>query len=94
MTIVPDESGFTGSVTPSRIALNDDGGLSRADPSEDSAPSPITKAKLEGSALHVTVGDGNEPIEFVVTLKDETHAEIHPKGAPPNMKPIPAEKVH
>jgi hypothetical protein len=29
-----------------------------------------------------------------VTLKDETHAEIHPKGAPPNMKPIPAEKVH
>jgi beta-lactamase regulating signal transducer with metallopeptidase domain len=93
MILVRDGSGFTGSVTPSRIALNDDGGLSRADPSEDSAPSPITKAKLEGSALHVTVGDGNERIEFSVTLKDETHAEIHPKGAPPNMKPIPAEKV-
>ena len=94
MILVRDGSGFTGSVTPSRIALNDDGGLSRADPSENSAPSPITKAKLEGSALHVTVGDGNEPIEFIVTLKDETHAEIHPKGAPPNMKPIPAQKVH
>jgi beta-lactamase regulating signal transducer with metallopeptidase domain len=94
MILVRDGSGFTGSVTGSRIALNDDGGLSRADPSEDSAPSPITKSKLEGSALHVTVGDGNEPIEFVVTLKDDTHAEIHPKGAPPNMKPIPAEKVH
>jgi hypothetical protein len=93
MILVRDGSGFTGSVTPSRIALNDDGGLSRADPSEDSAPSPITMAKLEGSALHVTVGDGNERIEFSVTLKDETHAEIHPKGAPPNMKPIPAEKV-
>jgi hypothetical protein len=26
-------------------------------------------------------------------LKDETHAEIHPVGAPPNLKPIPAEKV-
>ena len=94
MILVRDGSGFTGSVTPSRIALNDDGGLSRADPSENSAPSLITKVKLEGSALHVTVGDGNEPIEFIVTLKDETHAEIHPKGAPPNMKPIPAQKVH
>ncbi len=94
MILVRDGSRFTGSVTPSRIALNDDGGLSQADPSEDSTPKPITKASLEGSALHVTVGDGNEPFEFSVTLKDETHAEIHPKGAPPNMKPIPAEKVH
>jgi len=94
MILVRDGSRFTGSVTPSRIALNDDGGLSQADPSEDSTPKPITKASLEGSALHVTVGDGNKPFEFSVTLKDETHAEIHPKGAPPNMKPIPAEKVH
>ncbi len=94
MILVRDGSSFTGSVTPSRIALNDDGGLRRADPSEDSPPSPITKAKLEGSALHVTVGDGNEPVEFIVTLKDDTHAEIHPIGAPPNMKPIPAEKIH
>ena len=94
MILVRDGSGFTGTVTPSRIALNHEGGLMRADPSENSTPSPITKANLEGSALHVTVGDGNEPIEFIVTLKDETHAEIHPKGAPPNMQPIPAEKVH
>jgi beta-lactamase regulating signal transducer with metallopeptidase domain len=94
MILVRDGSGFTGSVTPSRIALNDDGGLSQADPSDDSAPSPIIKAKLEGSALHITVGDANKPIEFMVTLKDETHAEIHPKGAPPNMKPIPAERAH
>jgi beta-lactamase regulating signal transducer with metallopeptidase domain len=94
MILVRDGSGFTGSVTPSRIALNDDGGLSRADPSENSAPAPIAKAELKGSALHVSVGDGNQPFEFIVTLKDETHAEIHPVGAPPNMKPIPAEKVH
>ena len=93
MILVRNGSGFTGTVTGSRIALNDDGRLSRADPSEDSTPSPITNAKLEGSALHVTVGDGNEPVEFVVTLKDDTHAEIHPGGAPPNMKAIPAEKV-
>lgn len=90
MILVPDGSGFTGTVTGSRIALNDDGGLSRADPSEDSTPNPIGKASLEGSALYVTVGDG---FEFIVTLKDETHAEIHPKGASRNMKPIPAEKV-
>jgi beta-lactamase regulating signal transducer with metallopeptidase domain len=91
MVLVRDGSGFTGSVTGSEIALNDDGTLSRADPSEDSAPKPITKARLEGSALHITVMDG---FEFIVTLKDDTHAEIHPGVAPPNMKPIPAEKVH
>jgi hypothetical protein len=94
MILVRDGSGFTGSVTPSRIALNDDGELSQADPAEDSTPSPISTAKLEGSALHITVGDGKKPVEFIVTLKDETHTEIHSKGAPPNMKPIPAEKAH
>ena len=94
MILVQDGSRFTGSVTPSRIALNDDGGLSRADPSEDSTPSPIAKAELKGSALHVTVGDESQPFEFIVTLKDGTHAEIHPVKAPPNMKPILAEKVN
>jgi len=90
MILVRSGSGFTGSVTPSRIALNDDGGLLRADPAEDSAPKPIIKATLEGSALHITV-DG---FQFTMTLKDDTDAEIHPVGAPPNMKPIPAQKVH
>jgi uncharacterized protein (TIGR03435 family) len=91
MILVRSGSGFTGSVTPSRIALNDDGELSQADPAEDSTPTPITVATLEGSALHITVADG---FAFTVTLKDATHAEIHPAGAPPNMKPISAEKVH
>jgi len=90
MILVRSGSGFTGTVTPSRVALNDDGGLLRADPAEDSAPKSITKATLEGSALHITT-DG---FQFTVTLKDDTHAEIHPLGAPPNMKPIPAQKVH
>ena len=89
MILVRSGSGFTGTVTPSRIALNDDGGLLRADPAEDCASKPITKAKLEGSALQITVGDG---FAFTVTLKDDTHAEIRPVGAPPNMKPILAEK--
>jgi hypothetical protein len=91
MVLVRDGSGFTGTVTPSRIALNDDGTLRQADPSEDSTPKPITKASLEGSSLRITVTDG---FEFIVTLKDDTHAEIRPVGAPPNMKPIPAEKAH
>jgi beta-lactamase regulating signal transducer with metallopeptidase domain len=91
MILVRSGSGFSGSVTPSRITLSDDGVLLQADPSEDSTPAPITKVTLEGSALHITVGDG---FAFTVTLKDATHAEIHPAGAPPNMKPIPAEKVH
>ena len=91
MILVRDGSRFTGSVTPSRIALNDDGGLSQADPSEDSTPKPITKTNLEGATLHITVTGG---FEFAVNLRDSTHAEIRPVGAPPNMKPIPAEKVH
>jgi len=91
MTLVRDGSGFTGTVTGSRIALKSDGGLLRVEPSEDSAPKGIAKASLEGSALHITVTDG---FEFNVTLKDDTHAEIRPVGAPPSMKPIPAEKVH
>jgi hypothetical protein len=91
MILVRSGSGFAGSVTESRIALKDDGSLLRADPSEDSTPKPITKATLEGSTLHLTVTGG---FEFAVNLKDSSHAEIRPVGAPPNMKPIPAEKVH
>jgi beta-lactamase regulating signal transducer with metallopeptidase domain len=94
MILVQNDTGITGSVTGSKIALGDDGELSRADPSDDSAPSPISKTKLEDNVLHVTVGDGNQPFEFIVTLKDATHAEIHPIGAPPNMKPIQAERVN
>ena len=94
MILVQNGSGITGSVTGSKIALDDNGELSRADPSENSAPSPITKTKLEGNALHVTVMDENQPFEFIVTLKNATHAEIHPIGAPPNMKPIEAERVN
>jgi hypothetical protein len=91
MILVRSGSGFAGSVTESRIALDDDGGLRLADPSEDTTPKRIAKARLEASALHITVIGG---FEFNVTLKDDTHAEIRPVGAPPNMKPIPAEKVH
>jgi hypothetical protein len=90
MILVRSGSGFTGSVTGSRIALDDDGGLLRADPSEDTTPKPITSAKVEGSALHVTVNDG---FQFLVSLKDDNHAEVRPVGAPPNMKPIAAERV-
>lgn len=90
MVLARSGSGFTGSVTQSRIALNDDGSLQSADPSEDTTPKPIAKTRLEGSALYVRVMDG---FEFTVTLKDDKHAEIHPAGAPPRMKPIPAEKA-
>jgi hypothetical protein len=94
MILVQNGSGITGSVTGSKIALDNHGELSRADPSDNSAPSQITKTKLEGNALHVTVIDENQPFEFIVTLKNATHAEIHPIGAPPNMKPIQAERVN
>jgi hypothetical protein len=93
MILVQNGSEITGTVTPSKIALDDAGELSKADPSDDSTPSQISRTKLEGNALRVTIGDGDQPFEFIVTLKDATHAEIHPVGAPPNMKPIQAERV-
>jgi hypothetical protein len=94
MILAQNGPAITGTVTPSRIALNDDGELSHADPTEDSTPTPIGKTKLEGNTLRVTVGNANQPFEFVVTLKDATHAEIHPVGAPSNMKPIQAERAN
>jgi hypothetical protein len=90
MVLVRSGAGFTGSVTGSRIRLNDDGSLLQADADEDATPKPITKGVLEGSTLHVTVKDG---FEFDVTADDNGHAEIRPKGAPANMKPIVAEKA-
>jgi beta-lactamase regulating signal transducer with metallopeptidase domain len=90
MILARSGPGFAGSITRSRVMLNKDGGLLRADPAEDSTPKPITKATLEGSALHIVADD----FEFIVTLKDDKHAEIHPIEAPPKMKPIPAEKVN
>ena len=46
--------------------------------------------RAPGSGIMLHLHDG---MEFTVTLKDDMHAEIHPGGAPPNMKPIPVEKV-
>lgn len=90
LILIRSGGGFTGTVTPSRIALDDEGGLLRADPGKDAAPKPIASARLEGSALRVTVTDG---FQFVMKLKDSTHAEIRPIAAPVNMKPIKADKV-
>ena len=94
MVLTWKNPGYTGSVTPSRIALDERGELSKADPSENSRPASITKTKTENDGLRVTVEDGKETFEFVVTLKDATHAEIHPVGAPANMKPIQAERIN
>jgi hypothetical protein len=91
MTLIRSGSGLRGTVTESRIALNDDGTLKKADPSEDKKPKQITKAELDGAVLRVTVADG---FEFTVSLKDPTQGEILPGGAPPNMKPISLVRAH
>ncbi len=95
LTLAHNESGFSGSLTGTHIELNDDGSLRAAEPSADAAPSPIKKAWLDGSDLHITIMDGDDPMEWIVTLKDDTHGEIRLSPAPgaPNMKPIPLEKA-
>lgn len=86
-------SGMTGSLTGAQIELNEDGSLKSAASSGD-PPSEIEKAWLDGSDLHIVVMDGNDPMEWVVTLKDDTHAEVRPlSGEMASMKPIPAEKA-
>ena len=94
MILVQNGSGITGTVTPSHIALDNDRDLSIADPVDNSTPTPISKTKMEGNALRVSLGDENHLFEFLVTLKDATHAEIHPIGAPAAMKPIQAVRVN
>jgi len=93
MVLVQNGSGITGTVTGSHIALDNDGNLSKADPFDDDTPASI-RTKMEGNALRVSLGDENHPFEFLVTLKDATHAEIHPIGAPAIMKPIQAVRVN
>ncbi len=95
LTLTRAASGFTGSLTGTHIELNDDGSLKAAEPSGDAAPSPIKKAWLDGSDLHITIMDGDDLMEWIVTLKDDTHGEIHLAAAAgaPNMKPIPLEKA-
>ena len=93
MILVQNGSGITGTVTGSHIALDNDGNLSKADPLDDDTPASI-RTKMEGNALRVSLGDENHPFEFLVTLKDATHAEIHPIGAPTIMKPIRAVRVN
>jgi len=90
MKLVPHSAGYSGTVTESHVALDDQGYLSKADPAEDGGIATVTKTAMEGDALRVTLSDG---FEFTVTLKDDTHAEIHPVGAPAIMKPVQAVKV-
>ena len=73
MTLIWSGPGLGGTVTESRITLNEDGTLRKADRSDDKKPKQITKAELDGALLRVTVADG---FEFTVSLKDTTHGEI------------------
>ena len=91
MTLVRSGSGLTGTLTESRIALNNDGTLKKAHASDDKEPKQIAKAELNGAVLRVTVADG---FKFTMSLKDATHGEILPVGAPPKMKPISLVRAH
>ena len=62
MTLTPSGSGFTGTVTESRLALNDDGSLKKADATDDKTPKQITKAELEGSMLRVKVAGASNSL--------------------------------
>lgn len=87
-------SGVTGSLTEAQIELNEDGSLKSAASSGEPA-SKIEKAWLDGSELHFVVMDGDDPMEWLVILKDDTHAQVRPlSGDMANMQPIPAEKAH
>jgi hypothetical protein len=90
-TLTRSGSGLGGTVTKSRIALNDDGTLKKADQSNDKTPKQITTAESDGAVLRITVADG---FKFTMSLKDTTHAEILPGGAPLNMKLISLVRAH
>lgn len=94
LILTPGDAGFSGSLTGTHIELNDDGSLRVAEPNDAPSPSPIKKASLEGSDLRITIMDGDDPMEWIMTMKDDTHAEIRWAGTGgPAMKPISLEKA-
>ena len=94
LILAQDESGFSGSLSGVHIELNDDGSLKVAEPSSDPSPSTLKKAWLEGSDFHIVLMDGDDPMEWVMTLKNDTRGEIRPiSGEMANMKAIPIEKM-
>jgi hypothetical protein len=90
MILVQKGDSYSGSVTQSRISLAEDGTLDMADPVPGAPPEEIREAILTGPVLHLRTKDG---FAFAVTFIDSDHATIKPDGAPPNMKPIPAQRV-
>lgn len=94
LILARSESGYSGSLSGVHIELNDDGSLKVAEPTENPSPAPIKKASIESSDLHITIMDGDDPMEWIMTLKDDTHAEIRWAAADgPRMNPIPLEKA-
>ncbi len=93
MVLAPSEAGFTGSITALQgIQVDEDGSLLGIEPGEGTIP--ILNASLDGSVLHFATKDGDDKVEWTVTLKDDGNAEVRGVGAEaPAMKPIAAEKV-
>lgn len=94
MVLKSRPSGMTGSLTGAEMELNEDGSLKSA-ASSGEPPSEIEKAWVDGSELHFVVMDGDDPMEWLVILKDDHHAQVRPlSGDMANMQPIAAEKAH
>ena len=93
MTLQQSGDQLTGSLTGVSIELDDQGKLTRA--VATNGPSSTLNVSLKDGVLHVSEKDGDDEIEWTMTLTSSKTGELRfaGEGAPANAEPIRLEKL-
>jgi hypothetical protein len=92
MTIERRGDQFTGSLTGVSIEMGDNGKLTNA--AATNGPSSTLQARLENGVLHLSEKDGDDVIEWTMTLTSQSAGELRfARGAPANAEAIRLEKL-
>jgi hypothetical protein len=92
MTIERRGDQFSGSLTGVSIEIDDNGKLTRAVATD--GPSSTLQMSLDNGVMHVSEKDGDDKIEWTMTLTSPKTGELRfAGGAPANAEPIKVEKL-
>jgi len=82
-------SKISGTLTPGKISVNDDGDLTEAEPSGPDAAAPILNAKIDGQTLSFEWKESadDEAVKFELKLTGDNEAEMRFLGEA-GIKPI------
>jgi hypothetical protein len=91
LTIEKHGDGWTGSLTGVSIEMDDNGKLTNAAP--NNGPASTLHGAMENGVLHVSEKDGDDVIEWTMTLTSQKAGELRfARGAPANAEAIRVEK--